>query len=87
MPTSKSATKRMHQAERRRLANRAGRSRLTVWHKKFDATVAAKDKAKAVELFREYCSFLDKAAKTGLIKRNNADRHKSRAARKLGAMT
>jgi ribosomal protein S20 len=36
-------------------------------------------------LFQAYCSELDKAAKNGVIKRNNADRRKSRANLKLNA--
>lgn len=78
MPTTKSAAKRMRTSEIKRLANRAENSRLATSRRQLIAAITAGDKTKSEELFRQYCSFLDRAAKHGTIKTNNASRHKAR---------
>jgi len=86
MANIKSAIKRARQAERRRLANRAVKTRIVRLRRQFFEAVAAGDRNKSEILFRAYCSVLDKAAKRGVIKRNNAARRKSRAARRLAKL-
>jgi small subunit ribosomal protein S20 len=86
MPTSKSALKRMKQSRVRRDVNRFARSTLASLRRSFFEAVANGDKEKSKELCVAYTSALDKAAKSGAIKSNTADRRKSRAALKLRSL-
>ena len=83
MAHNKSALKRNRQAVEDNQRNRTEKSKITSAAKKFLASITAGDKTKAAEACSEYFSVLDKAAKKGIIKTNNADRHKARAAAKL----
>jgi len=83
MPNIQSAKKRMRQAARQQTRNRASRSRVTGMRRAFLAAVAGGDQAQSGTAFRAYCAALDRAAKRGAIKANNANRHKSRAAARL----
>ncbi|UCC47688.1 MAG: 30S ribosomal protein S20 [Gemmatimonadota bacterium] len=84
MPNTKSAVKRLRQNERRRLRNKAGRSRLRTALKRVRA---ASDPEQASEMYRAAARLLDRAARRGLIHRNQAARSKGRLAahvRRLG---
>ena len=85
MPNIQSAVKRMHQAARARIRNRAEKSELLSLQRKLYEMPKDVDKDARMKAFRAYCSALDKAAKKGMIKKNNADRHKSRASARLVA--
>lgn len=80
MPKIKSAKKAMRQARSRTVRNRAQRSalRTAVKHVRAAATADAAAKAYAVA-----ARLLDRAARKGLIHKNNAARHKSRLAAML----
>jgi len=81
MPHTKSAMKRMRQNLRRNLRNRAARSQVRTVLKKARAAIAAGPKEPAAEqTIREAFSALDRAARKGLIKKNEADRRKARLA-------
>lgn len=83
MPNIKSAEKRVRQSEKNRAANRAVKSEIHTARKPVvEGKLAKEDLAKAVA---EYASTLDKAVKKGVIKKNTADRRKSRAAKRLAA--
>ena len=86
MPNIKSAIKRAKTSEIKRQKNAANRSALNTERRAYLAAVASGDKAKAGEEFKKFCSTLDKSAKKGAISKNAANRRKSRAAAKLGAM-
>ncbi len=84
MPNSKSAIKRQRQNEKRRVHNKAVRSRLRTALKKVRD---ASDAGQATEAYREASRLLDRAAARGLIHKNVASRSKGRLAthvRKLG---
>jgi len=86
MPNIQSAVKRVKTSEKSRLRNKAVKTKITsVRRKAFDG-FETKDKEAATQLFREYCSVLDKAAKKGIIKKNTAIRRKRRSAAKLAAL-
>lgn len=55
--------------------------------KKFLKAIKEKDPKAAMALFIEYTSLLDKAAKTNLIHSKNADRKKSRMAKRLNTVS
>ena len=78
MPNIQSAKKNMRKSRAATARNRAQRSALRTSLKKAKAPDAtAEDRLNAI-------SFLDRAARKGLIHKNNAARHKSQLA-KLGA--
>ncbi|MDQ3282092.1 MAG: 30S ribosomal protein S20 [Acidobacteriota bacterium] len=73
-----SAEKQRRQAEKRKARNRAGKSTLRTALKKARTAIAGGDADK--ETLSTSFSVIDKAAKSGLIKDNTADRYKSRLA-------
>jgi small subunit ribosomal protein S20 len=77
MPKIKSAKKAMRQARARALRNRAQRSSLRTALKHVRAAATADAAAMAYELAARV---LDRAARKGLIHKNNAARQKSRLA-------
>lgn len=83
MANSRSAEKRIRQAEKRRLHNRAQRSRLKTAIKK---VLAATDPEQAVAAYRETAAMLDRYATRRLIHPNKAARKKSQLARKVLAL-
>ena len=77
MPNTKSAKKRMHQNERRRLVNRATKHAIKTQVRKVREAVAKNADEAATEL-RQLARKVDKAAAHGIIHRNTAGRLKSR---------
>ena len=79
MANIRSAEKQRRQAEKRNVRNRAGKSRLKSALKRARTAVAGSD-AKPADLSTGF-SEIDKAAKRGVIKKNTANRYKSRLAK------
>jgi small subunit ribosomal protein S20 len=71
-----SAEKQRRQAEKKKARNRAGKSTLRTTLKKARTAIQGGDADK--ETLASSFSVIDKAAKTGLIKENTANRYKSR---------
>ncbi|MEK7630727.1 MAG: 30S ribosomal protein S20 [Patescibacteria group bacterium] len=87
MPNTASATKALRQSERRRILNVRRKRSLRDVLKQFEKAVLAKNKAEAIKLFPAVQKALDKTSKSGLIKKNNSARRKSRLSaqiKKLG---
>jgi small subunit ribosomal protein S20 len=82
-----SAKKRARQNAKRRLINRARRSRIKTQIKHFEAAVAASDFESAKEQYRLVVKRLDKTAATSTMHKRTAGRKKSRLAKKLNALT
>ena len=78
MANIRSAEKQRRQAEKRKTRNRAGKSTLRSALKKARTAVSGGDADK--ETLSAGYSAVDKAAKTGLIKKNTASRYKARLA-------
>ena len=78
MANIRSAEKQMRQAEKAKARNRAGKSRLRTALKKARTAIQGGDADK--ETLATGFSVIDKAAKSGLIKDNTANRYKSRLA-------
>ena len=78
MPITKSAQKALRQNKRRRARNLKQSRSLKDEIKSFKKLVIAKNKKGANEILPKVYKALDKAAKTNLIKKNNATRLKSR---------
>lgn len=78
MANIRSAEKQRRQAEKRKARNRAGKSSLRTSLKKARTAVQGGDADK--DTMATGFSAIDKAAKQGLIKKNTANRYKSRLA-------
>lgn len=83
MPNNASARKRVRQEAKRRLHNRSVKSLVKTQITK--ARVAISTGQDAEEAVRAAVSELDRAAKKGVIHRNNAARRKSRLMKRLNA--
>jgi small subunit ribosomal protein S20 len=77
MPNTKSAARRARNSARKQVRNSAIRSHVKSAVKKFRTAVEAKATTSVADL-RNAISVLDKAVKKGVVKRNTADRRKSR---------
>jgi len=86
MANTKSAEKRIIQAEKRRARNRAQRSRMRGAVREVRAAVDTGDKAKAEELLPDTLSLIDETAKKKIIHRNAAARTKSRLTRAVAGI-
>jgi len=83
MPNNAAAQKRMRQEQKRRLHNRSVKSLVKTQITKARQAVALDENAE--EAVRAAVSELDRAAKKGVIHRNNAARRKSRLMKQLNA--
>ena len=75
---NKSAEKREREEAKRRLINRAAKSKVRTAIKKFDQAVMKGDKETAEASLKESCKLLDSAASKGVMHKNTASRKKSR---------
>jgi len=87
MPQIKSAKKRLKQNEVAQKRNSAKKSRMRSSRRNFNEALESGDAEAAKTAYAAYCSALDKAVKTNVIKRNTAVRSKRRGAEKLRALT
>ena len=87
MANTKSAAKQARASLRRRAHNKAIKSRLHTLERRFLAAIKASKADEAAAVLRTLFSALDKAAKTNVIHRNNADRKKSRLTKQLKKLT
>jgi small subunit ribosomal protein S20 len=87
MPNNAAAEKRMRQEQKRRLHNRSVKSIVKTQVTKARQAIASNAGEDAQEAVRLAVSELDRAAKKGVIHRNNAARRKSRLMKQLNANT
>ena len=83
MPNNAAAQKRMRQEQKRRLHNRSVKSLVKTQITKARQAITLDENAE--EAVRVAVSELDRAAKKGVIHRNNAARRKSRLMKQLNA--
>jgi small subunit ribosomal protein S20 len=83
MPNNAAAQKRMRQEQKRRLHNRSVKSLVKTQITKARNAIVLDENAE--EAVRAAVSELDRAAKKGVIHRNNAARRKSRLMKQLNA--
>lgn len=79
MPITSSARKALRASKKKRVFNIRRKNAAEKQLKEFRKLTAAKNKAGATKLLPSLYKALDKAAKTGQIKKNTASRLKSRA--------
>ena len=87
MANSPQARKRARQAESHRTRNVSHRSKVRTYIKKVVAAVDAGDADAASAALTEAIPVIDKMAGKGIMHRNKANRHKSRLARKVNALS
>ena len=80
LPNTKSALKRMRQNEKRRLRNKAYKTRVKNVIKKVKFFVEKKDLENATKSLSEAVSVIQKVAAKGVIHKNNASRKISKLA-------
>ena len=78
MPITKSAKKALRQSKKRRTKNLRQLRAMRDIIKNIQKFILENKKEEALKLLPKTYKLIDKAAKTGLIKKNNADRKKSR---------
>jgi small subunit ribosomal protein S20 len=87
MANIKSQIKRNRQNEARHERNKAVRSRLKTFSRRFSTAVEAGDREAAEAAYLTTARALDKAATKGVIHKNNAANKKSRMAKKLQSLS
>ena len=78
MPNHKSAEKRMHQNEQRRVINRGHRTKVRTYIKKLRGALDSGNKQEIDQLLPEAISVIDKSVQKGVLHANAAARYKSR---------
>jgi len=86
MPIIKSSKKALRQNKRRRITNLKNFKKLKDVVSKYKKALETKNQSEAKKLIPIVYKQLDKAAKTGLIKKNKASRLKSRLSRKIASL-
>ncbi len=86
MANIKSAKKRILVNRAKALRNQMAKSQLKTFIKKFNAAVAAGDKAAAAELYPVVIKKVDQAVARGILHKNNAAHKKSEFTLKLNKM-
>jgi small subunit ribosomal protein S20 len=86
MANIKSAKKRILVNRAKALRNQMAKSQLKTFIKKFNAAVAAGDKAAATELYTVVVKKVDQAVARGILHKNNAAHKKSEYTLKLNKM-
>ena len=86
MPNIKSAKKRVLLTDVKTLQNQMVKTALKTSIKKYEAALAAGDKALACETYKAAVKKIDKAVAKGILHKNNAARKKSQFTAKLNAL-
>ncbi len=83
MPNIKSAIKRVKVTEKKNLRNKAVKSEISTFIKKFNAAINANDPAAAEAMLPQVFSAIDSAVSKDVLHKNNAANKKSALAKKL----
>lgn len=78
MPIIKSAKKALRSSKRKRIFNLVKKDQVSKAIKQFKKLVGEKNIKEAQKIFPQVQKILDKATKTGLLKKNTSSRKKSR---------
>ncbi|MEE9156764.1 MAG: 30S ribosomal protein S20 [Gammaproteobacteria bacterium] len=81
-----SARKRARQAEKRRRHNASRRSMVRTYIKRIVQAIEAKDKKAANKAYQDAMPIIDRMARTGLLHKNKAARHKRRLSAHIRAL-
>lgn len=87
MAITKSAKKAIRQSERRNKQNSFYKEKMRALIKEAKTLITAKKNDEAKKILPKIYAILDKSAKVGLIKKNNASRRKSRLTKLIEGST
>lgn len=87
MANIKSAKKRVHVNNKKRLNNQRFKSDMRTQIKHVESFIEANDKENATKALHHANKQIDKAIQKGAIHRNNGERHKSRLSKKVNEMS
>jgi len=79
----KSSVKDIERSERRRQRNKAVKSKVRTYIRKFNETAVSGNEEEKLQAFKEVQSEIDRAVSKGVLKPNTGARYKSRLAAKL----
>ena len=83
MPNTKSAIRRVRRVKKQTLINKIRKSKYKKAIKDMEAMLKSSDKTNAKKFFPKFQSILMQVAKTGVIKKQTADRKISRNTKKI----
>lgn len=86
MANLKSAKKRVHLNNKKRIRNQRFKSDMRTQIKHIESLIEANEKENALEALKKANRKIDKAIQTGAVHRNNGERHKSRLTKKVNEM-
>lgn len=86
MAHKKAALKDIRQTKKRTARNKNIKEHVVYVKKQAQKAVVKKDLASAEEYYAKLVKSVDKAAKRGIIKKNTANRRKSRLAKRINAL-
>lgn len=86
MPNIKSAEKRVKIIDKKTAENKAIKSKIATYIKKFKLAVANKDLATSEVAYNDVVSLMDKAASDNVIHKNSANRKKAHFAKMLDTL-
>lgn len=86
MPNNKSSEKRLKTSAAASLRNRTRKSRVQSARRSLLQAIESGNYGDSDAAFRKFCSELDHAVKHGAIRKNQADRRKSRVHRRVTAL-
>ncbi|MFH1979354.1 MAG: 30S ribosomal protein S20 [Patescibacteria group bacterium] len=87
MPITKSAKKALRQSKKRRVLNIRRKKAIKVSTKQIKKLLQEKKPKDALAILPTTYKAIDKAAKAGTIKKNTANRKKSRLAKQIGKIS
>jgi small subunit ribosomal protein S20 len=79
----KSSIKDIERSEKRRVRNKAVKSKVRTYIRKFEETAVSGNEEEKLEAFKRVQSEIDRAVSKGVLKPNTGARYKSRLAAKL----
>jgi len=79
----KSSIKDIERSEKRRLRNKAVKSKVRTYIRKFNETAVSGNEEEKLKAFKRVQSEIDRAVSKGVLKPNTGARYKSRLAAKL----
>ncbi len=86
MANLRSTKKDIRRSEKRRERNSQQKATIRTFAKNILKSIKAGNKEEASNLFNNYASLVDKAAKKNIIHKKNADRKKSRMAIRISSL-
>lgn len=86
MANLRSSKKDIRRTERRKIRNSQKKTAIRTYAKNILKAVKSGKKDEAIQFYNEFASLIDKAAKSNILHKKNADRNKSRYSKKIASL-